>query len=120
MSGSNTFFMPTEDAARVRTVADAARETGMARSVAEAYAEGQSVYGVAFPTNGMKITAPTAADAAGWPHFLEGGHTAVRGDGFYLVNQTREFVTPGGNPMPPGSVLFELAPDGSWRIMRRW
>jgi len=70
----------------------------------------------------MKTSVPTAADAAGWPHYLEGGHTAVKtGDdpnAGYLVNSTREFVTLGGSPVPEGSVLFRLGPNGEWIPIR--
>lgn len=72
----------------------------------------------------MSVSQPTAADAGGWPHFLEGGNTAVKtGDGptaGYLVNPTREFVMPGGDPVPPGSVLFKLGPNGDWIPMRKY
>ncbi|MGB8454718.1 MAG: hypothetical protein WCD89_20610 [Anaerocolumna sp.] len=67
---------------------------------------------------------PTLQDAGGWPHFLEGGYTVVRGGdsttGFYLINNTHELVTTGGNPMPQGSVLFELLENGSWGKVRGW
>ena len=71
----------------------------------------------------MKTKVPSAADAGGWPHYLEGGHTAVKLEGpnaGYLVNKTREFVTPGGNPMPKGSVLFKLGPNGEWVPKRKF
>jgi hypothetical protein len=80
------------------------------------------LFGLSFPNDGMKTSVPTAADTAGWPHYLEGGHTAVKtGDGpnaGYLVNSTREFVTPGGSPVPEGSVLFKLGPNGEWIPIR--
>jgi hypothetical protein len=79
----------------VKDAADAALYTGRAPSAESAYLNGGDIYGLSFPTDGMAITRPTAADAGGWPHFLEGGNTAVRlGDGpnaGYLVNPTREF-----------------------------
>jgi hypothetical protein len=75
-----------------------------------------------FPTEGKVITKHTPADAGGWPHYLEGGHTAIKlSDGpnaGYLVNPTREFVIPGGDPVPPGSVLFKLGPNGEWIPMK--
>ena len=95
----------------------------MAPSVVRAYVNGKPVYGVAFPTEGLDIRLPTAADAGGWPHFLEGGRTAVRTaepNGGYLLNTTREFVVPGGSPMPTGSVLFRLGSHGEWIPLRRW
>lgn len=57
-------------------------------------------------------------------HYLEGGTTAVKtGDGptaGYLLNPTREFVIPGGNPVPPGSVLFQLGKNGDWIPLKRY
>jgi hypothetical protein len=117
-------MMPLEDSAIIKDAADAARYTGRAPSAESAYLNGGDIYGLSFPTEGMKITRPTAADAGDWPHFLEGGNTAVRlGDGpnaGYLVNPTREFVIPGGNSVPSGSVLFKLGPNGEWIPMKRF
>ena len=72
--------------------------------------------GIAVPTEGLEIRVPTKADAMGWRHFLEGGHTAINAEGTnsFIVNTTREFVIPGGNPMPKGSVLFRLDDNGGW------
>jgi hypothetical protein len=122
--GKSFFFMPAEDSAAVKNAADAARLTGRAPSAEAAYLQGGDIYGLSFPTTGMQTRVPTAADAGGWPHFLEGGHTAVRlGDGpgaGYLVNPTREFVIPGGQAVPEGSVLFKLGPDGEWQVLRKF
>ena len=122
--GKTFFFMPLEDSTAVRNAADAARYTGRAPSAERAYLDDGDIHGLSFPTNGMKITKPTAADAGGWPHYLEGGHTAVKtGDGpnaGYLVNPTREFVVPGGNAVPEGSVLFKLGPNGEWFPTRKF
>jgi hypothetical protein len=116
--------MPLEDSANIKGVADAARETGMARSVQDAYINGKQVYGVSFPTNGLEVKVPTPADAGGWEHYLQGGRTAVRGggteNGFYMINSTREFITPGGMPMPKRSVLFRLDEGGAWTKIREW
>ncbi len=121
-SGQQHFFMPIDDAVGIRNAADAARETGMAPSVVRAYISETPIYGISFPTNGLSIRVPTAADAGGWQHFLEGGRTAVftgGNNGGYLLNSTREFVTPGG-AMPTGSVLFRLEPNGAWTPLRRY
>ncbi|MFZ1983662.1 MAG: hypothetical protein WAU91_04565, partial [Desulfatitalea sp.] len=121
--GKPFFFMPLEDSAAVNNAADAARYSGMAPSAQRAYLKNGEVFGVSFPTNGLTTGLPNAADAGGWPHFLEGGHTAVKLEGpnaGYLVNQTRELVTPGGNPMPKGSVLFKLGQNGEWAPIRRF
>ncbi len=103
---------------------------------AEALKTGGRILGLSFPLDGIQSRLPVAADAGfnadgtaeSWanPNWLDGGHTAVRvgevGDpnGSYLVNPTHEFVTDGGNPMPPGAVLFELGPNGSWMPIRRF
>jgi len=122
-SNSPHFFSPVDDVAGIRSTGEAARETGMAPSVARAYRNGTPVYGVSFPTEGLPVRLPNAADAGGWPHYLNGGQTAVRTadpNGGFLVNATREFVTPGGGPMPKGSVLFRLERGGAWTPLRRW
>lgn len=118
--GSAYFFMPHADGLSVKNASDAARLTGMAPSAQRAYIEGGDIYGITFPTKGMSPKLPTSADAGGWPHFLEGGHTAVAlpENGGYLVNATREFVIPGGQPAPPGSILFKLGADGSRETIR--
>lgn len=85
---------------------------------------GGKIYGLSFPLDGMTLTKPTAADAMGWDHYLEGGTTAVKtGDGptaGYLLNPKREFFIPGGNPVPPGSVLFQLGENGDWIPLKRY
>jgi hypothetical protein len=116
------FFSPLEDVASVRNASDATRLSGNAPSVTRAYVSERDVYGISFPTNGLKTRLPTAADAGGFPHFLEGGRTAVRlpdPNGGFLVNPTREFVTP-GVPVPNGSVLFKIGPNGDWIPQRRF
>lgn len=123
-SGRPFFLMPLEDSGIVKNAGDAARYTGMAPSAQKAYLSGGDIYGLSFPLDGMSLAKPTAADAMGWDHYLEGGTTAVKtGDGptaGYLVNQTREFVIPGGNPVPPGSVLFQLGENGEWIPIKRY
>lgn len=122
-NGTASFFMPLEDASLVRDAHDAAVFTGMAPSAQKAYLSGGEVYGFSFPTNGLKITKPTAIDAGGWPHYLEGGNTAVkleRANAGYMVTPVREFVTSGSSPVPPGSTLFKIGHDGEWIPIRRW
>ena len=111
---SPVFMMPEVDAAVVRDGLDAAIHTGMAPSVLEAYRQGREIYGISVPLEGLTPRTPTAADAGGWPHFLEGGHTAVRVGDQWIVNPTREFVVPGGSPMPPGTIVFKLKQGGDW------
>ncbi len=90
--------MPLDDSAAVRNAADAAKCTGRAPSAEAAYlrggdtiGQGDDIFGLSFPTSGKTVTRPTAQDAGGWPHYLEGGNTAIKtGDGptaGYLVNQ---------------------------------
>lgn len=122
------FHMPLEDAAVVRTPDDALRASGRSPSLeAEVIRSGRTgdpeIYGISFPLEGLSPSVATRTDAGSWPHFIEGGHTAVRmddapgrpGTGGYLLNSTREHVIRGGPPVPAGSVLFQLMPDGSWR-----
>jgi hypothetical protein len=123
------FFMPLEDARQVRNVGDAARLTGMAPAMVRAMLEAGDpsavgeVYGVQFPTSGFSVSRPTASDANGWAHFLEGGNTAARTagpHGAFLRNPVREFVTRGGNPMPTGSTVFRLGEGGQFIPIRRF
>ena len=65
--GKSFFLMPIEDSAIVKNASDAARYTGRAPSAEKAYLEGGDVFGLSFPTKGMKTTKPTATDAGGWP-----------------------------------------------------
>jgi hypothetical protein len=125
-AGKSLFMMPLEDSAVVTDAATAVRYTGAAPSTLKAYLTDGDIYGISFPTEGMELRVPTAADAGGYEHFLEGGHTAVRfndgflGSGGYLVNDTREFVTGGGAAVPSGSTLFKLGPSGEWIPIRRF
>jgi hypothetical protein len=122
-TGRQHFFMPLEDASGITDAATAARQSGHAPSILNAYTSGTPAYGVSFPTGGLTVRVPTAQDAGGWAHFLEGGRTAVRTsdpNGGFLLNSTREFVTPGGNTMPPGSVLFRIDEGGAWTPLRRF
>jgi len=66
---------------------------------------------------------PTAEDAMGWPHFLEGGRTAVKTTGEnpgYLLNPTGEFVIPGGMSPPAGTMIFRIGPNGERILERSW
>ena len=77
-AGSPTFFSPASDVASVRSVSEAARASGFAPSITTAFVRGGEGFGLSFPAKGLPIRRPTAADAGGFPHFLEGGRTAVR------------------------------------------
>jgi hypothetical protein len=126
------FHMTADDAARLRTPDDILRETGRApsveREVLNPSADSPQIYGISFPRDDLGPRAPMPEDAGGWPHYLEGGHTAIRmddapgrpGTGGFLVNETREYVLDGGPRVPDGSVLFQVMPDGSWRPVRRF
>jgi hypothetical protein len=115
------FFMPAEDSALVTDAGSAYRYSGGAPSLERAYIENGDIYRVEFPLKDLPTRLPTADDTT-LVHFLEGGHTALKlpDGGGYLINPTREFVVPGGNPMPPGSILFKIAPDGSHIPIRSW
>lgn len=121
LAGQAHFFMPAEDSALVSNAADAYRYTGGAPSLERAYVDGGNVYGVDFPLDGLSPRLPTASDTT-LEHFLEGGNTALKlpNSGGYLVNPTREFVMPGGRPMPSGSVMFRIGSDGRRIPIRTW
>ncbi|WP_318279218.1 DNA/RNA non-specific endonuclease, partial [Agrococcus baldri] len=139
--GRPFFTMPLADGAHVSDAGSAARVTGMSPATAEAYTgyrmDGataepdlsrpvpeweRDIVGIVFnPSEANLPQVPTAADAGGYAHYLEGGNTAVRtGDGpnaGYLMNDAREFVIRGGDAVPPGSVLFRIV-DGDWVVER--
>jgi hypothetical protein len=95
----------------------------MAPSAQNAYRNGGNINGFSFPIDDLSVARPTVADAGGWPHFLEGGNTAVKLEGpnaGYMVTPVREFITPGNSPVPRGSVLFEVGPNGEWIPLRKW
>jgi hypothetical protein len=117
LSGDAFFMMPSEDLSHVHTLDDAATQSGMAQSVKNAIDEGRGVVGIEVPLKGFDARVPTYADANGYEHFLPGGHTAVKGDGGFILNPTREFTIGGGAPVPPGSLLFRLHPDGTKEIL---
>lgn len=133
-SGRGAFFhMTAEDAMQLQTPHDVLRGTGFAPSIEDAVIlrpapDGPEVYGIAFPREGLSPRVPELADSAGHPHYLEGGHTALKiddapghpGTGGYLVNPTREYVLDGAPPVPDGSLLFQLGPDGTWLPLRRF
>jgi hypothetical protein len=78
--------------------------------------------------DGLSPRIPVPVDANGWLHYVEGGHTAVKlddapgrpGTGGLLINSTREHVIDGAPPIPEGSVVFQVAPDGVWLPLRRF
>lgn len=131
--GNPSFFTPLEDVGDIRSVDDAARSTGMAPSLQDElvgreglpgkgpdYRVGDDpAHGVSFPTDGLDMRLPTAADAGPNPNFLPGGETAValagpEGKQGMLMTGTPERVTPGGGPMPEGSVIHRTTPEGAW------
>ena len=121
------FVIPAEDGSIIVTPYDAARYTGMSPATHRAAYEtplltghAGDVYSIVFPGGGIPLRLPTVADAGGWEHFLPGGHTAVRlaDGGGYLVNPTREFVIPGGTPIPDGSLLLRLGEEGQLIVVR--
>ena len=120
--GGTFFVMSGDDVALVHDAASAARYTGMSPSTLKAYQTGGDVHAILFPAEHIAHRVPTPADAGGWPHYLEGGYTAVLLEGpkaGYLVNPVREFVIDGGRAPPPGSVLVTI--EGNyWKVVRRW
>jgi hypothetical protein len=120
-SGRAHFFSPAEDVAGVRSVGDAARASGGAPSIEKAYLSEGRGFGVSFPLDDLAPRVPTAVDARGFAHYFGEGRTALRTaepNAGYLLNDVRELMVPGGGPMPAGSTLFEIGPDGT-RIPKR-
>jgi hypothetical protein len=79
--GGSFFHMLIEDSSIIKNSADAARYIGMSPSTLKVYVEGGETCGMSFPSKRFEIRVPTASDAGGWPHFLEGGKTAVALEG---------------------------------------
>ena len=119
--GRPFFMMPIEDSALINTPVSAAIESGFAPSAQRVWNNGGDLFGISVPLEGMSPRLPTAADAMGWPHFLEGGNTAVNvaDTDWFLVNKTREFVIDGGAQTPKGTVIFRVGERGEliplWR-----
>ncbi|WP_171910792.1 hypothetical protein, partial [Candidatus Rickettsiella isopodorum] len=116
LASKQIFLMPEEDVIRITSPASAAIETGFAPSLKDAWLQSKEIFGASFPTKGLSIRLPTAEDALGNINFRLGGNTAIRvpETDTFLVNQTREFVTPGGIKMPPGTMIFRLGEQGEW------
>jgi YD repeat-containing protein len=127
------FFMPLEDSAGVVDVRSAYRETGGAPgteralkkywNTPEAHPDAVGdLYAVEFPLAGQSPRVPTRTDSGGFKHYTEGGHTALQlGDGSgFQINRTREFVIPGGQAMPAGSILYKIGPGGVRVPIRTW
>jgi hypothetical protein len=113
--GSGFFVMPLSDSARVVDNVSAAIQSGMAPSAERAWLGGGDLFGVSIPMKGLEVKLPTAADANGWRHFLEGGQTAVnvKNTDWFLQNTTREFVIPGGQyALPKGTTVFRVGEQG--------
>lgn len=111
--GKYFFMMRPESANLVTNSATAMRYTGQSASTEFAYKSGGRLFRVEVPLEGIFTYRPTSAHAQGWPHFREGGFTAVRTslgpEGGYLINrQVPEFIARGGQPAPPGTTLYEI------------
>ena len=113
-STGKTFFMSEADSlANIHNHWDAVRHTGIAPSVHVAAQNGDRIFGLSFPLDGLKIKLPTVSSAVGNPNFTLGGKTAVNVFGEFHVNPTtREFIFNGGGAMPPGAYVFELLSNG--------
>lgn len=125
--GGLSWVMPRSEALGLLDHADIVRATGNAPAVAAAARSHGDLYALDFPVEGMGARLPTTADATDsdgvvYEHFRPGGHTAVRQpDGSYVVNgDIHEYVVPGGQPVPDGSVLVRIDSDGVRHAVRSW
>ena len=119
-SGGVVWVMSGTDADAIRSVGAAARDTGMAPSVADAYLNGQSVVAVVVPSSDIPLMKPTADTPGVTKDWLDNGYTNVMGDGFYMRTDVEEFVTPGGKPLPEGSFSVRLTPENNIELLDRW
>ncbi|HEY4153395.1 MAG TPA: hypothetical protein VGM38_08750 [Pseudolysinimonas sp.] len=121
--GGLAWAMPAEDAMRILNPADAARQSGMADLVAQAARNGDDIFALFSNSEHMALRDATPLDQGINPNYLEGsGHTAIGGDGFFLVNATREMVTP-GTLLAADAVIARLEQLGSsstwiWRVVK--
>ncbi|NTV40422.1 MAG: hypothetical protein HGA51_10790 [Demequinaceae bacterium] len=121
--GRPAFLMPSEDAARITSRADLVTQTGRAPSVVKAVDNGERIFGIQVPLKGQELRTPTFNDAIDPatgrinPNFTPGGTTAVKENGLYTGNPTREAAVDGGRSMPAGSILFEWFDDGARRFV---
>ncbi|WP_096721880.1 DUF6531 domain-containing protein [Paraburkholderia acidicola] len=120
--GYATWLAPTEDYAGVTNRAAAVTATGKAPGVLESFRTGKPMYGIAVPKDAVDVRPPVETDGGANEHWRPGGYTGVQNSttGDWTSSGVREVVTQGGQPMPPGSVFFELNPDGSWTPIRRF
>lgn len=140
--GKPFFVMSLGDAGLIHNPADAARLTGNSPATLRALtghfidtdpgsptfaqplhdaipASHRQNYAVVFEVReGNSPRTPTAEDAGGWPHFTEGGYTAVlQSDGTHAVNSVREWVVTGGDIAGPGDFRVSLTPGtNDWRV----
>jgi hypothetical protein len=118
--GGTVWIAPLEDYASLSTRSDVVTATGHAPGVLNSYLKGDSMYGVAVPKNDLSLRLPAATDAGANRHWRPGGFTGVEHDGAWTSSGVREFIMDGGQPMPKGSVFFQINTDGSWTPIRRF
>jgi len=123
--GGLGWAMPAEDAARIVSPLDAARQSGNAETILTAAQNGDDIFALFSNSDRMQLRAPTIDDALGNVNFLlDSGHTAIAGDNFFLVNATREMVTP-GTLLGPDAVITQLVRVAEsntwvWNIIHRF
>lgn len=120
ISGRPTFLMPEADAIRIADPIDAMVQTGLAPSVTHATMAGEPVYFLNVSLDGLNPVLPRVEHAMGNVNFLPGGHTAVKVDGEFIVNATREMVVTGGAPVQVGDFLGRILPSGVMQIVKSW
>ena len=121
-SGGLTWLAPTGDYAGVATRADAVTATGHAPGVLQSYLSGDPIYGISVPADAVDVRPPVATDSGANVHWRPGAYTGVQNSttSEWTTSGVREVVTEGGGPVPPGSVFFEMNPDGSWTPIRKF
>ncbi|WP_119394303.1 RHS repeat-associated core domain-containing protein [Salinibius halmophilus] len=118
--GGEAWLSPAEHAFRATSKSQLALESGLAGSIVDAANNGGDLYATVVPLKGLKTNIPKATDGGVNPHFLEGaGHTAVRGDNFWILNRDiTEVTVPGGGAMPSGSMIVKFIPGSGWVPVR--
>jgi RHS repeat-associated protein len=118
--GGKAWLSPADQAFKATSKSQLALESGLAPSVVNAANGGGDIYATVVPMRGLDTSPPQPSDGGANIHFLEGaGHTAVRGEDFWILNQhITEVTVDGGGKMPKGSMIMKFVPGNGWALVR--
>jgi RHS repeat-associated protein len=119
-AGGSVWMAPLEDVAGIVNRAGVVTKTGHAPGPLMSFLKGDEIYGIAVPGKNLLFKLPSLTDSGANKHFRLGGITGVEHNGAWKSSNVRELITPGGNPVPTGSVFFKFNTDGSWTPIRKY